>query len=340
MMKKPEDVFSNLQIKVDAIRIPLPDWAKYFTFIGYEIGSIEIEYGNNLIIPIIVPTINYASVFISLGVILKRVLLNEINDDNLLEKFRNMNIGQSLKFRCEDYWMEGIFQGISRRMGVTYVDVKTEKGRKGISGSLIRYIPLKTAGKCLELFDKEVKLHGVQKAKKHRLTNSFIDSICKYGYIEEYLTTGKRLDSLIIGSKARVIREIQDVELFLDENNEEKPIGGKMSNILRPIDLMHYHEAFRTIISPGMSRSGQSSFKDLTPFLTIYDGSIPYLNSFDNTPGKINIVLLDRTEKQLPLAIDKIIVDYSHRDPGKSSIEFPGIIPGIEYTSFEVKSAT
>jgi hypothetical protein len=334
-MKKPKSLISDLLVCDGSEPCSIPKWAQFYALFGFQLASLDRRNFSRLIIPMLIPSSQYAALFIAMGVVLRRVLDVAIDEETILKKYSTLEKGYPLIHRNKKSWRKGKFIGVSTRMGITYIDVQLEKGKKGVSGPRIQSVPLSRANSAIELAKRDFNLPGVQKAKKRRRSNELTTILNDYGFPTENLYAGKRLDCLIIGNKARLIRETESMKLILVNPGNQENSEGKISDITRPKEKMHFHESFRTFIVPS-SKGNKEQLSNLAPYITIFDGANSYLNWSDSAPGSIRLLLLDRTENQLLPAVDRIRFEYSQRRELEISLELPDILPGVEYTYYEI----
>jgi hypothetical protein len=319
----------------------LPEWTQWYIKTGSLIGSLE-KSKDRLVLGISIPALPYAVVMTCLGIIHCRSSLPvERNDPKKYFEFlKKFNEKTSVSFLITDRKgvikrRDGILDGFGKEGDREYASVlylENEGMRKAVKTKCWKRFYVNESRQVM-ITDAEVDI-----TSPHRKGSTVVNN---YDFLSHFLSKGdifnfataSRLDCLMVGSKNRLLNEIESD--FAVSNSGGNFIRGSLKDIIRPRNHYSYGQSYRSLCHSGNSKKHPDS-GDAEPFSVVFESLRGYEKWHHRFKNAHHIVLLDRGDNlSVNVAID-LNRRYYRRCNASSmfGLNVPAVPQGIEVISF------
>lgn len=302
-----QDLFSKLEYVDREVRRPIPDWARQFIEIGFQISREAPLLTNKLTVCIVVPTRTYAAALIAAGIVRGAYSAKPRTSDHfarLLElpaytPLYRVDRKSGLFYRALVSHAE-----IVRGERGLWIAVQEGKRGNGRVHALIR----ENQANDIFVSDKMHQLVQNPKGEPIRGNIAFLRGL--YDEVEAYglvLTSDRQL--VVVSNKTRLQGELSLPTLTWRGRRSE----GTFLDLIRPRGLAGWTETFRSIVISAMYDPHELSEDDLEVPFVVFDGAISYLRGNATWRQSHSIVILDRTEPSFESAVEDIRHRFIYR---------------------------
>lgn len=319
----------------------LPEWAQWYVKTGSLLGSIQT--GNErIVLGISIPALPYAAVMTCLGIIHCRSSLPVAHNDpnKYFEFLKNFDKKTSVSFLTTD--RRGV---IKRRDGM--LDGFGKEGNREYASVLY----LDNEGTRRAARTKCWKRFYVDESRQIMITNTDVDIssphrrgttvVNNYDFLLHLLTKGdifnfataSRLDCLIIGSKNRIMNELESE--FAVSNSGGNFIHGNLKDVIRPRNHYSYGQSYRSLCYSGNGKN-PPDLGDAEPFSVVFESLRGYEKWHHRFENANQVVLIDRGDN-LSANVASDLNSRFYRRCNTSSmfgLDIPDLPRGIEVISF------
>ena len=313
---------------------PVPDWAKWLFHAGEKMAAIHKEK-KNIVLGLSLPTRAYAALFFLLGFETWNAIQSfktEKNASEYFDKLIQVEKNTPLLIWDNQRWKRCFAIGIetvnNQKMFSVNVPGTDNKGH-------IRSVTRDGIFRVRKAVDPEREV-GIRQLGYSMRGFEFLQGY--YGQNEEdilnYLISNKSRFALV-GNKTVLKNENDVLPIFMKiwEKRKEKEISGSLLDILR-IDSFLLSE-LDLARGTFLSHETAGEYEDC-PALIVFDGSLPFLNHYDDLHADMKVVIFDRSEPRF-LDASRIMLDmlYSDRENEEDMLLFEKLPESVETIMFE-----
>lgn len=300
---------------------PLPSWCIQFIKFGMQISQVQ-RRKTRCVVALAIPMRAYASMFVTLGVVLAGSKKLRVSEE-YFQFIASQPVGTPIVYQAKNRRLRGVIEGFYDKDGQIRICISTGK-RECIQ------FPLKENVSKLLIAEREFKLPNYQKGGKVEIATEFIKACIKEPLS---FTTQTQLDCLIV-TQLSVFR-IEATQTILALKNDNDIIHGKPQDILRVEQLLGANESYRCKILPSSTETDLDLDLEIqNPPIVIFDGSNGYLRHHPKWLTSHQIVMLDRTERAFPDAVDSINQRYIRRAENtqtKLRFDLPDAVEAVSF---------
>ncbi len=289
----------------------VPDWARWLFHAGETLAAIRQEK-KNIVLGLSLPTRAYAALFLLIGFETWNARQNFKMEKKECEYFKSLiQLEENTPLLI---WDNGKWKRCFAKGGETVNNQKMftvnvlGTNKKGHT----RSVPKEGIFRIREALDPK------REVGEHQLGYSMrgFDFLRRYydkndEDILNYLISNESQFALV-GSKAALKNEGEGLPIFLKilEKRKEKWISGSLLDILRinPFLMSEFDLARGTVLSHDTVESYNGG-----PGLIVFDGSLPFLNHYDDLDADMKVVIFDRSEPRFSEA-SRIMLDQYYAD--------------------------
>ncbi|WP_035241969.1 hypothetical protein [Desulfobacter vibrioformis] len=312
----------------------VPDWARWLFHAGEKMAAIHQDK-KNIVLGLSLPTRAYAALFFLLGFETWNAIQSfktEKNESEYFNKLTQVEENTPLLIWDNQRWKRCFAKGIetvnNQKMFCVNVPGTDNKGH-------IRSVTKEGIFRVRKAVDPKREV-GVRQLGYSMRGFEFLQGY--YGQNEEdilnYLISNKSRFALV-GNKTVLKNENDVLLIFMKiwEKRREKELSGSLLDILRidPFLLSELDLARGTFLSH--ETAGEY---DDCPALIVFDGSLPFLNHYDDLDADMKVIIFDRSEPRF-LDASRIMLDllYSDRENEDEILFFEKLPESVEAIMFE-----
>ena len=277
----------------------VPPWAWDLAVLGSWLG----EWGPREVIPVVVvglPGLPFASGLVAAGVVTTRAKVprgGAGDPDDHWDQIVSLDPGSPVYLRLGSRVLDGIVQGSRRIAGEIRVaiEVENEKG-----GRTTRLIPLRGI-QDVKVAPHPVTLPARQKGKKLPGVSPFVKAWFGLELGRSHVQD-RRTNVIIVGSRARISRELSDRSLLFHHNGSGE-IRGTLGEILRPRDSTPKREGFASRLLSARNSATEKPWLPRESVL-VFDGAAAFLRARPRLMNRPTMVVLARGEARFSDALE------------------------------------
>jgi len=318
----PESLLRLCYLSSDDKSKVLPEWAYFFMRLGYQLATMPND-SYRVVTCIAIPTRVFACSLVATGIVLAKAGSQNSIDTMQLEYIRGLKSGTSVYIRTDNNKrLRGIVKKFVEFHGKQYILIRTtESMEQGFS--------LNDYASRITVADQDINLPRHQQSGYSVETPSKFLQCCLGEKLAQTYILDSSFEALLIGKKSVIEHEVSSH--FISCKTSDKVVGvtGYLQEILRVRQFSGANKSYRTQCVSSLNITPEKEIGKQAPPLVIFDGASAYINLGHKWRSAHQIVLLDRTERQVADAVELLNQSYAYRLTGTPSL--PENIPnGIE----------
>lgn len=288
------DALVRLGTQVDGSWAPLPRWAQWMVELGGALGR-RSQSRPRMVVILAVPTRDFASALISLGVVVQRAT-DPGHSLSLEQHFLRLATtlpGAPVNLQWGDRVLEGVLGGI-RDLGAGRGEVVSVRITNQDGGNESRLVPKHECYR-VQFADEEHDLGEKKKAHRAKGLSSFVEE-CVGPATATRLTQRARTDCLLYGT-----RSLLSVELTQQPFLTPGGASGTLLEIVRAKPLVGVGLPHRMCLFPSTKHEPTQGPE--VPIM-VFDGARPFLSGWKRATRTSCVAALDRTEPRFAEAVE------------------------------------
>lgn len=305
----------------------LPEWAYFFMRLGQQLSALPND-NHRVVIGLAVPTRVFACSLIATGIMFTRVGSQSIVNSAQLHFIRNLKPGTPIYVHTDDNRkLRGVIEEFKIVKGEEWIFIRTGKhevfprplsrfaSRITVSSSVSSLPEYSGGGYATEIPSMFLQCClGEELAQTYILDSSF--------------------EVLLIGKKSVIEREVSSEFIGCKTSDKVAEIPGCLQEILRVRQFSGANKSYRTQCVSSFNITPEKEIGKQVPPFVIFDGASAYISLGHKWRSAHQIVLLDRTERQVVDAVELLNQNYAYRLAGVSSLS-EKIPNGIEMMAYK-----
>jgi hypothetical protein len=309
--------------------LPLPAWGRFLTGLG--VSAVDVSHTQrSRIIAVSVPTRSYASAFLGVGVILGSIGRDSAPGRHVecAEFLRSLPIGTPIWLRRHNKRLKAIYEGHVTYEGVPRFGIR-------VDNATTQYMRTEDC-EGIELREAEDSaLPGHQNGLPIDKGERFLSHILSEQDASS-LVNHTRDDCVFVASVAGLHAELCGA--FLGVHTRRGAIAaGCFQDIIRVRRFSRRGEGCRSDAFAVGHQPQRVARGPVQGKAVIFDGALGYLRWRDHWVASSRIVVLDRTDRNWPDAVEVLNRDYvERRCSDRLALEIPEVPGTIEIMAYEV----
>jgi hypothetical protein len=305
---------------------PLPEWAYFFMRVGHKL-AIMPNNNYRVVAGIAVPVRAFACSLVATGVVLARTASKNPSNATQLQKIRSLKPGTPVYVRTDDNKkLRGFIDEVKEIQGQERVVIRTGKGET-------RYFSLEQFASRITVSNRTFSLPVYPKSGYPIEPPSKFLQCCLGKELAQKHILESSFETLLVGKKSVIKYEVSDTFLSCKRADKLAGVTGCLQEILRIRQFSGANKSYRTQCISSVNVTPEKAIGKQTPPIVIFDGAVAYIKLGHKWRSAIQIVLLDRTERQFADATELLNQNYTYRlaNTPKLPIKIPNGIEMMVY---------
>lgn len=308
---------------------PLPAWGTFLFRLG-RASTKMLPERRSRIIGVSVPTRSYAAAFLGSGIVLASLERDCVARTHVgCEEFLNgLPKGTPIWLRRHNRRLKALYEGPLVHEGVVRYGIRTERGT-------VRYL---RSEECEGIELREAKgtsLPGHQNGLLIQEGKGFLSHALTEP-VAGALVNKTRDDCVFVGSVAGLRAELCGQQLGA-RNEQGSVAAGSFQDIIRVRQFSGKGEGCRSHAFATGARARSPVARSPSAGAVVFDGALGFLRWRDYWAAPMRLVVLDRTDRNWPDAVEVLNHEYVHRRcSDRLALDISGIPAAIEVMAYEV----
>jgi len=285
--------------------LSLPAWARFFIDIGFTVAK-SARGASPRVVAIVTPARAYAAVLCATGVVSAKVsAAGSLSRQEHFDHLRSLPPGTTVNFReTPNSQVKGWLQGALDIGEQSFIVIRLQVKSKG---GLTYRIPTEQSHRIEVAVKPLASLPARPHPKTFRANAPLLEFLLRNDDRDEFLRRVE-LQCAIVGKYAQLREEILETRFAAQC---ESLAVGRLQDLLRIRRFLENDGG--GYLSQVYSYGTLDETPDDLPHVAIFDGSTSFLKGHGKWPNAHRVVILDRTDRQLPDAAAELNRAYASR---------------------------